>query len=256
MSRLDAVLAAIFLAAVTGGTVLTFDASLPWVYHEVYLWPTASWSAAMYWMVRVALDPTTHGGAAGSAWSRSCAVLTRTTGGWGVCLGIARAGGVDALGPHPPATPRTVAAALLADRGRSPLAIGDRPQPGQVRPPLPVPAAASRCGPRSTRTGARPCGSTAARIAGPQFFLTSLVNYFRPGGIRFVDYFPWITLPAEPRAGVRRRVHRPVLPDRQRHGVLTLAAAVAGPAGDPCAAARRMPAALAPPGAPAARRRS
>jgi hypothetical protein len=34
-------------------------------------------------------------------------------------------------------------------------------------------------------------------IAGAQFFLTSLVNYFDPGGIRFVGYFPWITLPAE-----------------------------------------------------------
>ena len=35
-------------------------------------------------------------------------------------------------------------------------------------------------------------------ITGPQFFETSLVNYFRLDGIRFVDYFPWITLPAEP----------------------------------------------------------
>ena len=35
-------------------------------------------------------------------------------------------------------------------------------------------------------------------ITGPQFFQTALVNYFRLDGIRFVDYFPWITLPAEP----------------------------------------------------------
>jgi hypothetical protein len=32
-------------------------------------------------------------------------------------------------------------------------------------------------------------------ITGPQFLLTSVVNYFRPDGIRFVDYFPYITLP-------------------------------------------------------------
>ena len=35
-------------------------------------------------------------------------------------------------------------------------------------------------------------------ITGPQFFPTSLVTYFRPDGIRFVDYFPWITLPGSP----------------------------------------------------------
>ena len=71
----------------------------------------------------------------------------------------------------------------------------------------------------STRTGARPWRSTAARITGPQFFPTSLVNYFRPDGIRFVDYFPWVTLPAEPARGVRRRLPRPDLPHRQRHGL-------------------------------------
>ena len=35
-------------------------------------------------------------------------------------------------------------------------------------------------------------------ITGPQFFSSSFVTYFRPDGIRFVDYFPCITLPAEP----------------------------------------------------------
>jgi hypothetical protein len=34
-------------------------------------------------------------------------------------------------------------------------------------------------------------------LTGPQFFTTSLYNYFRPDGIRLVPYFPWITLPAE-----------------------------------------------------------
>jgi len=33
-------------------------------------------------------------------------------------------------------------------------------------------------------------------LTGPQFFTTSFMAYLRPDGIRFVDYFPWITLPA------------------------------------------------------------
>ena len=35
-------------------------------------------------------------------------------------------------------------------------------------------------------------------ITGPQFFASSLVNYFRPDGIRFTSYFPFVSLPAEP----------------------------------------------------------
>ena len=35
-------------------------------------------------------------------------------------------------------------------------------------------------------------------LTGPQFFTTSFMAYLRPDGIRFVDYFPWITLPAHP----------------------------------------------------------
>ena len=39
-------------------------------------------------------------------------------------------------------------------------------------------------------------------ITGPQFFRTSFVAYFRPDGVRFVDYFPWITLPGQPAEGI------------------------------------------------------
>ncbi len=33
-------------------------------------------------------------------------------------------------------------------------------------------------------------------LTGPQFFTTSFMAYLRLDGVRFVDYFPWITLPA------------------------------------------------------------
>ena len=35
-------------------------------------------------------------------------------------------------------------------------------------------------------------------LTGLQFFVTSFMAYFRIDGVRFVDYFPWITLPADP----------------------------------------------------------
>ncbi len=44
----------------TGGTFLTYDASLPWVYHEVYMWAVAAAVGGFYWMVRTCLAPSTH----------------------------------------------------------------------------------------------------------------------------------------------------------------------------------------------------
>ena len=35
-------------------------------------------------------------------------------------------------------------------------------------------------------------------ITGLQFFATTFMAYFRLDGVRFVDYFPWVTFPAEP----------------------------------------------------------
>jgi hypothetical protein len=58
VSRYEAVAMALFVALATGGTVVTFDASLPWVYHEVYLWAVGLVIGTMYWLVRCVLEPT------------------------------------------------------------------------------------------------------------------------------------------------------------------------------------------------------
>ena len=61
LSRTEAVLSGVFLAAVLGGSVVTFDASLPWVYHEVYLWSMASVVGSLYWLLRVVTTRRTFG---------------------------------------------------------------------------------------------------------------------------------------------------------------------------------------------------
>jgi hypothetical protein len=38
-------------------------------------------------------------------------------------------------------------------------------------------------------------------ITGPQFLPSTLVNYFRPDGIRFTPFFPFVSLPPEPARG-------------------------------------------------------
>jgi hypothetical protein len=194
VTRYDASLAAVFLAAATGGTVLTFDASLPWVYHEVYLWSAALVVSALYWMVRVALDPTPLA----MRWLglvALCTALTRTPAGWGVCLALLVLAAWMRWG-RTQTERRDVARVVLA-LGAVPLAVAiaiNLAKFGHVYL-FPLDQQVWTHVNAHRREALRVNGGT---IAGPQFFLTSLVNYFRPDGIRFVDYFPYITLPARP----------------------------------------------------------
>lgn len=193
VSRTHTVLAGILIAGGTGATVFTFDAALPWVYHEVYMWQTALVVAAVYWMLRVAREPSD----VGIRWLgvlALAAVLTRTTGGWGVCLGI-------------------LALAVWMRRGRSwegrrdkwqlvlaaalvPLAIGIVYNMAKFGHPFMFPLEDQVWTDVNERRR-EALAINGGSITGLQFFTTSLVNYFSPTGIRFVDYFPWITFPAE-----------------------------------------------------------
>jgi hypothetical protein len=194
----ESILAGIFLAGVTGGTTLTFDAGLPWVYHEVYLWQTALVVAAAYWLVRLGLEPT----ARGVAWLglvALCAVLTRTTGGWGVCLG-AIALAVWMWRGRSFAGSRRLAPLVLA-AGVLPLAVGVAYNMVKFGHPylFPLQDQVWTTVNQHRRFALDANGGT---ITGPQFFSSSFVTYFDPRGIRFVDYFPWITLPGHNAQGV------------------------------------------------------
>ena len=196
VSRFEAVLAAAFLSMALGGTVVTFDASLPWVYHEVYLWAVALVVGGLYWLVRVALDPTPRS----IAWLGALtlgAMLTRVTGGWALSLCVLVLAGWLATGrPHREA--RSMWRWVLA-AGLVPLAVGVAYNYVKFQHPYLFPLEDQVWTQLNAhrREALRINGGT---ITGPQFFATSLANYFQPAGIRFVGYFPWITLPAEPAA--------------------------------------------------------
>ena len=57
LGRFEAAAWAGFLALSTGGTAATFNAALPWVYHEVYAWAVPLVVGSMYWMLRVMRAP-------------------------------------------------------------------------------------------------------------------------------------------------------------------------------------------------------
>jgi hypothetical protein len=194
VSRTEAVTFAVFLAAVTGGSVLTFDAALPWAYHEVYLWSAALVVGAAYWLIRCGLEPS-----AGSVcWLGVFllgAMLTRTTGGWAMCLVTIATGLWVAVGrTH---RGRWGAASGLAAVGAGVLLLGIGLNVVKFGHPYLFPLEHQVW----TDLNAHRREALAANggtITGPQFFETALVNYFRLDGIRFVDWFPFITLPAEP----------------------------------------------------------
>lgn len=194
LSRFEASAWACFLALATGGTVLTFNASLPWVYHEVYAWAVPLVIGSTYWMTRVVLEPRGRSVAWLGAFAL-CTILTRTTGGWAVCLTSVALGLWLVVRPSREASRRLGLAVVAA--GSAALAIGitynmlkfDHPYLFPLQDQVWTTLNSHR------REALAVNGGT---ITGPQFFETSLVNYFRPEGIRFVGYFPWITLPAEP----------------------------------------------------------
>lgn len=186
-------LGGLFIATATGGTFLTYDASLPWVYHEVYTWAVTAAVGAFYWMVRTCLEPTRHA-VFWLAMFALVAVGSRATEGWAVCLAAI------GLGVWLRFRPFTLQHRALwwriALAGAAPLAASITlnmikfdavymfPLQDQVWTQV-----------NEQRQAA--LAANGGTLSGPQFFTTSFMAYLRPDGIRFTDHFPWITLPAE-----------------------------------------------------------
>ena len=187
----QAVLAAVFLAGLSGGSFLTYDASLPWVYHEVYVWAVTAAVGGLYWMLRVLWDRDSH-----STWwlfvFALMAVGSRATEGWAICLvtiAIALALGLRKAGRRDPVWWRV----LLA--GAVPLAVSILINEIKFDEVYLFPLHEQVWTQISEQRRAA-LAANGGTLTGPQFFTTSFMAYLRPDGIRFVDYFPWITLPA------------------------------------------------------------
>jgi hypothetical protein len=191
LPRHVATLVALFVAGATGGTFLTYDAAQPWVYHEVYMWAVTGALGGIYWLARLWLEPSTH-----TAWwlfvFTLVAVGSRATEGWALSL-VGMLAGVLLLRSADPARRRLWWRVFLA--GAVPLTISITinvlkfdsiylfPLEDQIWTQVN----------EQRRIALERNGGT---LTGPQFFTTSFMAYLRPDGIRFVDYFPWITLPA------------------------------------------------------------
>ena len=194
VTRGEAFLVAVFLAAASGGTFMTYDAALPWVYHEVYAWAIAASLGALYWMLRMLNAPDWHS----VRWLGAfcfVAIATRATSGWALCLTVVAVALWSAARRSSPERRRLWWGILLA--GAVPLALSisynlhkfDHVYMFPLQDQVWTQVNAHRREALEANGGA---------ITGLQFFPTAFHAYLWPTGIRFVDYFPWITLPARP----------------------------------------------------------
>lgn len=194
VSRFEAVSMGIFIALATGGTTLTYIAALPWVYHEVYAWAVPFALGAMYWMLRVLRSPTPSA----ITWLVLFdlgAALTRTTGGWAVCLATIGVGIWLISGRIRPGV-RRAGAALVAG-GALVLFIGIAVNWVKFRHPYLFPLE-DQVWTELNEHRREALAANGGTITGPQFFPSAFMAYFRIDGVRFVDHFPFVTLPAEP----------------------------------------------------------
>lgn len=194
VTRRDAVLVGVFLAAAAGGTFMTYDASLPWVYHEVYTWAIAASLGGCYWMLRVLTAPDWHS----VRWLGAfcfAAVATRATSGWALCLTVMAIGVWFAVRRTSPSRRRLWWGVLLA--GAVPLALSIAYNVAKFDHVFMFPLQ-DQIWTQVNERRREALAANGGSITGPQFFTTAFHAYLWPTGIRFVDYFPWITLPASP----------------------------------------------------------
>jgi hypothetical protein len=192
VSRTTAAVVAVFLAVATGGTFLTFDAGQPWVYHEAYLWAVASVVGGIYWLTRLLARPSRH-----AVWwlfvFGLISVGSRATEGWALCLVVVAVALFMRFRPDKAARQDLWWRVLLA--GAVPLLISiaiNEYKFGSVYL-FPLQDQVWTQVNQHRRDALAANGGT---ITGPQFFTTSFMAYLRPDGIRFTDYFPFVSLPA------------------------------------------------------------
>jgi hypothetical protein len=186
-----------FLAAATGGTFLTFDAGQTWVYTEAYVWAVASVVGGLYWLVRLLAEPSSH-----ATWWLFVFVLlslgSRATEGWSIALAAVALGLYWRLWPRREPDPATTGLwwrVVLA--GAVPLAASIALNEYKFGTVYIFPLQDQVWTLLSAHRRAA-LAANGGDLTGPQFFTTSFMAYLRPDGIRFVDYFPFVTLPARP----------------------------------------------------------
>lgn len=194
VGRFEAAAFGIFVASVLAGSAIVFLASQPWVYHEVYVWSSALAVATLATLVAAWDAPTPRRIVTAGALA-TATMLTRLPAGWAMSLSLVATGVWLAVRGARRAGWGLAAAGTVA------IAVGSAVNWAKFHHVFMFPIDKhvwTRYSPHRRLV----LFQNGGRIDGAQFFWTDLVSYFRPDGVRFVPYFPFITFPAEPPTGV------------------------------------------------------
>ena len=192
LGRLEAAGYGVLVAASTGGSVVLFLASLPWVYHEAYAWAIPMAIGTAHCLIGAVVRPRPRAFLATGAFTLG-AVLCRTTAGW-ACAGAVLAAALW-LALRAPATARRRNALLLL-AGIVPLAVGVAINWAKFHHPYLFPLEDQLWTSVSDHR-VEALEANGGDLINLNILPSTVVNYFRPDGIRFISLFPFVTLPGE-----------------------------------------------------------
>lgn len=213
VTRVEAAIAAVLLASITGGSTILFIGSQPFVFHEVYLWSTALTISTVVLLLRACERPSGRRIVALGILA-TMTILTRTPAGWAMASTIVAAGIWIRL-DKPYESSRRIGRQLTAV-GVAALLVGGSVNWMKFHHAFRFPIE------RQVWSSINPqrqlaLAANGNRLDGIQFVLTTVTAYFRPDGIRWVPYFPFVTMPATP----VRAVGDVVLDQTYRTGSIT-----------------------------------
>jgi hypothetical protein len=191
LGRWEATAYGLLLVAGTVGSTVLFLASIPWVYHEAYAWAIPMALGSAFALLGVIQRPTTAGLVATGLFTTG-AVLSRTTAGWAVAGAVLLTavllprGGLRDADRH--LWWKVYAAGLV------PVAVGMAVNWAKFRHPylFPIDQQVFTSLNQHRRDAIAANGGD---LFAPNMFPSTVVNYFRPDGIRFTGVFPFVSLP-------------------------------------------------------------
>lgn len=198
VGRLEALGFATLMGSVTGGSVMLFIASQPWVYHEVYVWSAALTVATAASLVAAWSDPSWRRVVVTGALALAT-MLTRLPAGWAMSLAAVATGVWFLLTrrDHDDSRAWRRAGWGLGAGGILTLIVGSAINWAKFRHLYRFPID-QHVWSRFSAHRKIVLAFNEGRIDGPEFAWTTLLAYFRPDGVRFVPFFPFVTPPADP----------------------------------------------------------
>ena len=198
VGRVEAAMAAVLLASITGGSTMLYLASQPFVFHEVYVWSVALTMTTVVLLLETSERPSI-GRIVACGLLATATILTRTPAGWAIAaamIGIAI--WIRLRRRHERSKPL---GQLLTGAAVFAVLVGASVNWAKFHHAYRFPIADqvwSQINPARQASLAANSG----RLDGIQFAPTTILTYFRPDGIRFVPYLPFVTLPDHPPTAV------------------------------------------------------